>query len=154
MKTTITKKLFTLILLISGMFSYSKIYAQGCTCMPSNPAGWCYVNSHGQTKCMKLNHVPDGWRMANTTIESTPLTVSPNPVSNFTTISFFNEQSQYVSIRIFDINGRLVSSLADQNFDEGITAFTWNTEQIKNGVYFLQFISSEKQEMIKLVVTK
>jgi len=154
MKTTMTKKFFTFILLLGGMFSYSAANAQGCTCVPSNPAGWCYVNSHGQTKCLKINHIPDGWRVVNETIESAPLTVSPNPVSNSTTISFFNEQSGNVSIRVFDMNGRLVTTLANASFEEGGYEMVWNAADVNAGIYFLQFQTEENFETIKLAVTK
>ena len=161
MKTTMTKKFFTCLfkgaafmLILGGMISSTGANAQGCTCVPSQPAGWCYVNSHGQTKCMRINHFPDGWRMGNENIESAPLTISPNPVSNSATISFFNEEAQQISIRIFDMNGRLVTTLADHAFEEGGHQVDWNANDVNSGIYFLQFQSEENSQMLKLVVTK
>src|SRR5258706_16320672 len=99
MKTTMTKKIFTFILLMSGMFSFSVANAQSnCDCVPGNPVGFCYVDSHGHNKCFKLKpNCCVGWRIGQNEsgmgIEAS-LQVYPNPVSVSTTISFSFEQSQ------------------------------------------------------------
>jgi len=154
-KSSITKITLAFILLVCGMFSLTTAKAQSyCTCVASHPAGWCYIASNGHEKCMKVNHFPDGWRLGNSGVVSTPLTVSPNPVSNSATISFFIEQIQKVSIKIFDINGRLIAIVTDGIFDEGGHELTWSTENLNAGIYFLQLQSEEKQEMLKLIVAK
>ncbi len=88
----------------------------------------------------------------------------PNPFSGSTVISFSLSQSQKASLRIFDVNGRLVSTLADKMFDAGENEIVWNAEDVHHvgyssnvvnaGIYFLQFQSAEKLQTEKLIVTK
>ncbi len=47
------------------------------------------------------------------------ISIFPNPFCNSTTISFSLSQAQNVSIKIFDVNGRLVATLADKIFEAG-----------------------------------
>lgn len=159
MKTIITKKLLIFILLLSGMFSFSVANAQGyCDCIPSHPVGWCYLDSHGHTKCFKFHpNCCNGFRIGENEsgmgIEAS-LQVYPNPVSISTTISFSLEKSQNVSIRIFDMNGRLVATLADASLEEGEYEIVWNAADVNAGIYFLQAQSQENSVTIKLAVTK
>jgi hypothetical protein len=82
------------------------------------------------------------------------ITIYPNPVSTSTTISFSLEQSQRVSLSVFDLNGRLVKTLADGEMKEGEHTIEWNASDLNAGIYFLQFQSGEFSKMEKLVVTK
>jgi Secretion system C-terminal sorting domain/Beta-propeller repeat len=85
---------------------------------------------------------------------STGIFLFPNPFSNSTTISFFLSRSQKVSLRIFDLNGRLVTTLADKIFDAGENELVWNASEMNTGIYFLQLQSTENLKMEKLIVTK
>jgi len=164
MKTTMTKKLFTFILLLGGMFSFSLVNAQTwgiCDCVASHPVGYCYVDSHGNNRCVKFkpnyNCHHCGFRIGENKsgmgIEAS-LQVYPNPVAGSTTISFSVEQSQKISLRIFDMNGRLVTTLADASFEEGEYEVIWNAADVNAGIYFLQVQTEENSETIKLAVTK
>lgn len=98
-----------------------------------------------------------GARMAeeNLTNENNlPLNAFPNPVSNSTTISFSLRQSQHVCLKIVDVSGRLVSTLADKIFEAGENEITWNAAEVNAGIYFLQFQTSENLQTKKLIVTK
>src|SRR5437870_945868 len=138
MKPNMTKKLFSFILLLSGMFSFSVADAQFiCDCTPSHPAGYCYVDTHGNTKCEKFRPGHGGgFLVDNQVAVSTSISIFPNPASNSTTISFSLEQSQKVSLKVFDMNGRLVSTLADKIFEEGKNELMWSTENVNGGIYF------------------
>ena len=162
MKTTITKKLIALIPIFIGMFSFTFVNAQDC------PAGKiriykCSGISFGcNSRCAK--NIPNGWsywcpcdgRLANEQAggELSTLAVSPNPVSGSSVISFFMEQSEKASLKIFDVNGRLVSTLADKIFEEGENEITWNAEDVNAGIYFLRMESAGYSENRKLIVTK
>ncbi|HLG34364.1 MAG TPA: exo-alpha-sialidase [Bacteroidia bacterium] len=82
------------------------------------------------------------------------LKFSPNPFSGSTVISLSLTQSQKVSLNIFDVNGRLVTTLADASFEEGDHEITWNAAEVNAGVYFLQFQSAENLKTEKLILTK
>jgi hypothetical protein len=82
------------------------------------------------------------------------LVTYPNPLSNSTTISFYLSQSENVSLNIFDVNGRLVSTLDDNVFEAGENELVWSADEVNAGVYFLQFQSRENLQTKKLIVTK
>ncbi len=80
--------------------------------------------------------------------------IFPNPFSTFITFSFSLSQSENVSLKIFDVNGRLVSTLADKIFDAGENELVWYAGEVNAGVYFLRFQSAKKLQTEKLIVTK
>ncbi len=81
----------------------------------------------------------------------------PNPFNPATTISF-NLPSGFnglVSLKIFDITGREVSNLVNQNLTQGIYNFQWNASRFSSGVYFYQLTAgSEFREIKKMVLVK
>lgn len=156
MKTTITKMLFTLILLVSGMFSFTVADAQcfcGCDAHPRFNA-YCVTRPNGTFRCKSVHSV---CRIDNTT--STPNISSlddiyPNPVSTSTTVSFYVGQTENVSLKIFDVSGRLVTALADASFEEGDYEIIWNAAELNAGIYFLRMETASYSENQKLIVTK
>lgn len=160
MKKTMTKKLFTFILFVSGMFSFSPADAQFCVCFcngqPKNNAE-CYTKANGTQGCRHISqHECLGGRSANeqADVELFTLDVSLNPVSGSSDIYFFLEQSEKVSMNIFDVNGRLVTTLADDSLEEGDHEITWNAADVNAGIYFLRFETVDYAENQKLIVTK
>ncbi len=86
--------------------------------------------------------------IAATKNNTTTLSAYPNPVSNSTTISFNLQQSQKVSITIYDVNGRLIKTLADAQMQQGNHQLTWNTksENTTAGVYLLKLQAGDYVE--------
>jgi hypothetical protein len=82
------------------------------------------------------------------------LIISPNPISSSTTISFSLNESQNVSVKVFDVNGRLIQTLAAQVFEEGEHSIEWKAEEVNAGIYFLRVQSAELSKTEKLIVTK
>jgi len=135
------------------------IGAQGCGCHCQKKCvapgdvqsylnnGWHYGNCFGSCCWVRLGEEAPS---AETSIAE----INPNPVSSSTTITFSLFESQNVSLKIFDMNGRLVSTLANKIFEEGENELVWNAENINGGIYFLQIQTEENQERIKLVVAK
>ena len=119
------------------MFSFTFVNAQTC---PGDKilVYKCRPNGHSYpgcgTRCVNPNNIPNNWftycpcwgRLANEPADGElfTLAVSPNPVSGSSVIYFFLEQSQKVSLNIFDVNGRLVSNLADKIFEDGENEIT------------------------------
>jgi len=82
------------------------------------------------------------------------LKIYPNPFSNSTSISFTILQSQNVSLKIFDANGKMIIVLADTKFEKGQYDFKWNTAGISAGIYILQFDAGTYSDTKKLSVIK
>lgn len=65
----------------------------------------------------------------------------PNPFNPTTTISFSLAERTNVNITIFDLTGRVVSTLVDESMDAGAHHVVWNAvnnfgESLATGVYF------------------
>lgn len=86
----------------------------------------------------------------------------PNPFSNQTTISFVIPSKSFVSVEIYDAQGRRVKDLAGGYFVPGRYEIIWNGKdnngiEITSGVYFVKLITksgmirSEKKEKIVYV---
>ncbi|MBR9920367.1 MAG: T9SS type A sorting domain-containing protein [Bacteroidetes bacterium] len=84
------------------------------------------------------------------------LSISPVPASDVADISFNLAETQDLSITVFDLTGKAVAVLADQQrFDAGQQQLTWSIPtELSSGLYFVQFRSqtashSERIEVIR-----
>jgi hypothetical protein len=80
--------------------------------------------------------------------------VFPNPTTSSTTVSFSLPQSERVSIKIFDMSGRLIAIVAETAFAAGQHQLNWNALNIRAGVYVLRLQTGNYSETRKLVVVK
>lgn len=70
----------------------------------------------------------------------------PNPFNPSTEIAFGLPVSGHVTLTVFDVTGRQVATLADNRYDAGAHAITWNAGDLASGVYFYQLrVSSTEQ---------
>ena len=90
------------------------------------------------------------------------MNVRNNPlVSGEATIEFGLEKADRVEVRVFDVSGRLVRTLADRRFTAGRHALTWDGaddsgRQVARGVYFTQvrYIERRHTDARKLTVLR
>lgn len=86
------------------------------------------------------------------------LNAFPNPFSNSTIISYSLSQSQNLSLKIFDLQGRLICTLADEVMSAGPYSISWdardeNRNAVSTGIYFLkmQTVNDSKTILLSLV---
>ena len=87
------------------------------------------------------------------------LKVFPNPISDAATIEFFLDQSQNVSLKIFDVTGRLIATLANETMNAGDHQLQWNAKDengnpLNAGIYLLKMETHNHSETIQLSVMK
>ena len=80
-----------------------------------------------------------------------------NSESNLALIEFYVEEPGKVSLKIYDLTGRLVTTLADNSFEQGEHSLSWNIKDEKEnsvapGVYSLRMNAGENSETEKLIV--
>jgi len=77
----------------------------------------------------------------------------PNPFNPTTTISFSVPNYDFVSIKIYDINGGLVSTLVEDHFNQGTHSLTWDGTGLSSGQYLVKMESGSfsKTQIISLV---
>ncbi len=108
------------------------------------------------------NNAPVDFSQNNTLISKTSapsLAVYPNPVSSSTTISFTLQQSQKVSIHVFDVSGRLIKNLADEPMQAGVHQLTWNATDesgtaVAKGLYIVKLQSGDDVQTKKISVIR
>ena len=67
---------------------------------------------------------------------------SPNPFNPSTNISFSLPENSFVKLVVYDITGREISVLADDNFSAGNHSVLFNASSLPSGVYFYRLESS------------
>lgn len=98
-------------------------------------------------------------RVANVPEEFEVFANYPNPFNPSTRMSFQLPQQEFVTLRIFDINGRIVRTLVSQPLSAGMHEFTWNGtnaqgELVAGGTYFYQVVAGESRIMKKMTFLK
>ncbi len=81
----------------------------------------------------------------------------PNPFNPSTTINFSIPKSGFVTLKVFDVNGREVKSLVNGNMNAGSYEVTGNFSELNSGVYFYQLSVSgdaSYSETKKLMLVK
>jgi hypothetical protein len=67
----------------------------------------------------------------------------PNPTGGITHFSFLISQYQYVQLKIYDVNGREVATVADGEMPEGQHVITWNAQNLPAGVYYFRLTTDD-----------
>jgi len=81
----------------------------------------------------------------------------PNPFNPDTKIRFeipATGKNNFVSIKIYDVTGREVSTLVDDNFSAGIYEADWDGAGYSSGVYFYKLVSGGYSEIKKMMLVK
>jgi S-formylglutathione hydrolase FrmB len=78
----------------------------------------------------------------------------PNPFNPSTTISFSIPSRSFVSLRIFDLLGREVATLINENQNVGTHFATFNATNLSSGIYFYRLQAGPFLETKKLVLLK
>ena len=78
----------------------------------------------------------------------------PNPFNPTTTLSFAIPVDSKVSLSIYNLQGREVSTLIDANIEAGYHSVVWNADSYSSGVYFVKMIVGEYVNTQKLILVK
>lgn len=82
------------------------------------------------------------------------LDVYPNPFNPRTNIVFSTISRQQVNIKVYNITGQLVATLADDIFSPGEHTVTWNAADKPSGVYFCSVTLGGKAFTRKMLLIK
>ena len=79
----------------------------------------------------------------------------PNPFNPITTINIRLEMTHKTSLQIFDMNGRVLETLMNNELlHPGHYKFQWNAKQHASGVYFIQLTNGISSQIQKAVLIK
>jgi len=78
----------------------------------------------------------------------------PNPFNPSTTIQFSLVEDSRVSLKIYDILGREVADLINENLSSGQHAISFNGSNLPSGNYFLSLVAGKFSEVKKMTLLK
>jgi hypothetical protein len=78
----------------------------------------------------------------------------PNPFNPSTTISYQIPTRIMVTLKLYDILGREVTTLVSEEKPAGTYELTWNAENLPSGVYFYQLTAGEFIQTRKMILLK
>jgi len=79
------------------------------------------------------------------------LAVYPNPATNYITIQFAKEVESLVIINVIDITGKIVLSITENS---NLSAINLITEELVNGIYFIQLKTDKYTSTQKFIINK
>ena len=82
------------------------------------------------------------------------LTVAPNPFDNFTNVSYSLEESEKVSFKMFDVQGRLVLENNFGNQSSGPHNIKIDGNDLESGIYYLNILVGNSNLTEVLVISK
>ena len=78
----------------------------------------------------------------------------PNPFNPTTTISFSLPYKSFVSLKVFDLLGREVATLVNEQKPAGTYTQKWNAQNFTSGIYFYRLQAGNYIETKKLILLK
>jgi hypothetical protein len=78
----------------------------------------------------------------------------PNPFNPTTTIGFKVQSSGFVSLKVFDLLGREVATLANEERQPGEYSMTFDASNLPSGVYLYKMTSGSFTDVKKLILVR
>ena len=78
----------------------------------------------------------------------------PNPFNPVTHISFGIDRDSYVQVKIYDIIGKEIATLANGTYLSGYHNLTWNADNFASGMYFVRLEANNYVQTQKLLLLK
>jgi len=116
------------------------------------PEFWCYAPSPGLLARTNSTSLSSVMTENNMPFIKFSFDVRPNPFTKHTTIRYAVPISGKVSLKLYNVIGRIITTLNDGYVNAGIYTTTLSTKTLAKGVYFLRYTNNTNQNEIKLIV--
>ena len=78
----------------------------------------------------------------------------PNPFNPATTIEFSLPVAGFVTLKIYDLLGREISTLVAETLNHGIYEYQWDAGGLAGGIYFYQLQSNEYRQTRRMMLMR
>lgn len=78
----------------------------------------------------------------------------PNPLNPTTSIRYQIPQFGLVRLKVFDVLGREVATLVNEEKPAGRYSVRWDAANVGNGMYLCRLESGERHEIMKMLVAR
>ena len=80
--------------------------------------------------------------------------IYPNPMNGNGVISFDLPTTSELTINLFDVTGKMISTLAKGSFETGVNNVAINASTLENGIYLVAISNGVSTETIRLAIEK
>lgn len=119
--------------------------------------GSTYANDPGQSDVWLIKIEPDTLQIEENNsarIHPLGLEVFPNPSKKDCNIKYVLDHKGLVKISLYDIAGRFVSILANENQNSGVHFIQYNFTNLPQGIYFITIDAARYRETRKIILMK
>jgi hypothetical protein len=102
------------------------------------------ANSEGQID-VSFSDIPTSFSMG---------TAYPNPFNPTTTVVLSVPEDSYVSVKVYNLMGQLVQTLAEGQMEANVYSLTWNASDVPSGMYFVRAEAATNVVTQKLMLVK
>src|SRR6185295_7846458 len=74
-------------------------------------------------------------RMSDESVQQVSFQIYPNPAEDHATIQFTLPQSSHVYVKVYDVSGKEIEMLLNENMEQGNHSLRLNTNRFSKGVY-------------------
>lgn len=78
----------------------------------------------------------------------------PNPFNPVTTIKFQIPENTFASLKIYDIAGKEISTIVNENITRGEYEYLWNANNFPSGIYFYRLETESFTQTRKMILVK
>jgi hypothetical protein len=78
----------------------------------------------------------------------------PNPFNPSTEISFSVGSREVVSLRVYDLLGREIATLVNEELPAGVYRVRWEAKNVAGGVYYYSLRAGNYHEVKKMVLVR
>jgi hypothetical protein len=135
---------------------------------PFDPDKWTYLKTGANRTQMlfasplsttQMNLLDYRFTSGLQTFETIPGTYSlgqnyPNPFNPVTHIEFQIPESEFVSIKIFNLIGKEVATLVSEEMNPGNYRYRFDGKALASGVYYYQLVAGEFREVKKMILLR
>ena len=117
---------------------------------PNNQMGWGIINTYAalQSLLTDVNNTTD------TPEDFYLLQNYPNPFNPSTKIRFAIPEKSQVKLALYDILGRELATILDEEINPGIKEVELNGSNLSSGIYLVKMITNSYQKTIKITLLK
>ena len=78
----------------------------------------------------------------------------PNPFNPYTQLKFNLDEQSLTTLKVYDINGKLIEELENSYLNIGSHLYTWDASQFPSGIYFAELTTKNYNSVQKLIYLK
>ena len=126
--------------------------------------GFIKIDPLDTTRLFMATNEYSVWSITNTLTridDNTPIPAQfvvlsnyPNPFNAATSISYFIQNSEHITLSIYNLLGQHVETIVDDKQQPGKHSITWDASDHPSGLYFARLKTAESEQNIKMVLLK